>query len=37
MTILGSTLEESLKILMKPEHQNEFADIKKVVDDKLNN
>ena len=37
MTQLGSTLEESLKILMKPEHQNEFLDIKKDVDDKLNN
>lgn len=37
MTQLGSTLEESLKILMKPEHQNEFVDIRKVVEDKLNN
>ena len=37
MTILGSTLEESLKILMKPENQNEFIDIKKVVEEKLNN
>jgi hypothetical protein len=36
MTMLGSTLDESLKILMKPEHQNEFIDIKKVVEDKLN-
>lgn len=37
MTMLGSTLEESLKILMKPEHQNEFIDIKKTVEEKLNN
>ena len=37
LTILGSTLEESLKVLMKPEHQNEFIDIKKAVEEKLNN
>lgn len=37
ITQLGSTLEESLKILMKPEHQNELIDIKKSVEDKLNN
>lgn len=37
MTQLGSTLEDSLRILLKPEHQNEFIDIKKLVDEKLNN
>ncbi len=36
MTVLGSTLDESLKLLMKPEHQNEFIDIKKTVEEKLN-
>lgn len=36
MTMLGSTLDESLKILMKPEHQNELIDIKKSVEEKLN-
>lgn len=37
MTVLGSTLEESLKILMKPEHQNELVEIRKSVEEKLNN
>lgn len=37
MTILGSTLEESLKILNKPEHQNEFIELRKSVEEKLNN
>lgn len=37
LTQLGSTLEDSLKILMKAEHQNEFIDLKKAVDEKLNN
>ena len=35
MTTLGSTLEESLSLLMKAEHTNEFIEIKKVVEDKL--
>jgi len=37
LTQLGSTLDESLKILMKSEHQNEFIELKKSVDEKLNN
>jgi len=37
MTMLGSNLDESLKILLKPEHTNEFIDIKKAVEEKLNN
>lgn len=37
LTTLGSTLEESLKMLMRAENNNEFIEIKKSVDDKLNN
>lgn len=37
LTVLGSTLEESLKILMKAEHTNEFIEIRKSVEEKLNN
>ena len=37
LTQLSSNPEDSLKILMKAEHQNEFIEIKKAVDEKLNN
>lgn len=37
LTQLGSTIEESLKILMKAEHSNEFIEIRKAVEEKLNN
>lgn len=37
LTHLSSNTEDSLKILMKPEHQNEFIEIKKLVEEKLNN
>lgn len=36
LTTLGSTLEEALATLMLPSHTNEFIDIKKSVDEKLN-
>lgn len=37
LTQLGSNISDSIKILMKPEHTNEFIEIKKEVDEKLNN
>ncbi len=37
LTQLASNPEESLKILMKSEHQNEFIEIRKAVEEKLNN
>lgn len=37
LTQLASNLDDSLKILMKAEHQNEFIEIRKEVDAKLNN
>ena len=35
-TVLGNRIEDSYKILMKPENQTEFDEIRKMVNEELN-